>query len=35
MGDMFYIYVLQSQKDREMYKEYTKNLKLRFKQHNK
>jgi len=30
-----YIYVLQSKKDKEFYTGYTKNLKLRFEQHNK
>lgn len=30
---MHYIYVLLSEKDRKMYTGYTKNLRLRFKQH--
>jgi putative endonuclease len=30
-----YIYVLQSMKDNNFYMGYTKNLKLRFEQHNK
>ena len=32
---MHYIYVLQSEKDMEFYTGYTKDLKLRFEQHNK
>ncbi len=32
---MFYTYVLQSEKDKEFYVGFTKNLKLRFEQHNK
>jgi len=32
---MHYIYVLQSEKDMKFYVGYTKNLKLRFEQHNK
>lgn len=32
---MFYVYVLQSQKDDKFYVGFTKNLKLRFEQHNK
>jgi len=32
---MFYVYVLQSEKDKKLYTGYTKNLKLRFKQHSK
>ena len=31
---MYYTYVLQSKKDDKLYTGYTKNLKLRFKQHN-
>ena len=31
---MYYTYVLQSEKDKKFYTGYTKNLKLRFKQHN-
>lgn len=31
----YYTYVLKSLKDRKMYTGYTKNLKLRFEQHNK
>ena len=30
---MFYVYVLQSEKDNKFYTGYTKNLKLRFDQH--
>ena len=30
---MYYVYVLYSRKDKEMYTGYTKNLKLRFEQH--
>jgi len=30
---MYYVYVLQSSKDKENYTGYTKNLKLRFEQH--
>ena len=32
---MYYTYVLQSEKDMKFYVGYTKNLKLRFEQHNK
>ncbi len=32
---MFYTYVLQSKKDGKFYTGYTKDLKLRFEQHNK
>ena len=32
---MYYSYVLQSQKDKGFYVGFTKNLKLRFEQHNK
>jgi putative endonuclease len=32
---MHYTYVLQSEKDRKLYIGYTKDLKLRFDQHNK
>jgi len=32
---MHYIYILQSLKDNKFYTGYTKNLKLRFEQHNK
>jgi len=32
---MFYTYVLQSIKDKDFYAGFTKNLKLRFEQHNK
>ncbi len=32
---MFYTYVLQSAKDKNFYTGFTKNLKLRFEQHNK
>ena len=32
---MYYSYVLQSQKDNGFYVGFTKNLKLRFEQHNK
>ena len=31
---MFYTYVLQSSKDKDFYTGFTKNLKLRFEQHN-
>ena len=31
---MYYTYVLQSEKDKGFYTGYTKNLKLRFEQHN-
>lgn len=31
----YYVYVLLSQKDSKFYTGYTKNLKLRFEQHNK
>jgi len=32
---MYYTYVLQSEEDNYFYTGYTKNLKLRFEQHNK
>lgn len=32
---MYYVYVLQSQKDKKLYTGYTKDLKLRFEQHQK
>lgn len=32
---MFYVYVLQSDKDNQFYTGFTKNLKLRFEQHEK
>ena len=32
---MLYTYVLQSEKDNKFYVGFTKNLKLRFEQHNK
>ena len=32
---MFYIYVLQSKKDKKLYVGFTENLKLRFETHNK
>jgi putative endonuclease len=32
---MYYVYILFSGKDRKFYTGYTKNLKLRFEQHNK
>ena len=32
---MFYVYILQSAKDKKFYTGYTKNLKLRFEQHTK
>jgi len=32
---MFYTYVLQSIRDKDFYTGFTKNLKLRFEQHNK
>jgi len=32
---MYYIYILQSEKDKKFYTGYTKNLKLRFEQHQK
>jgi len=32
---MFYVYVLQSLKDAKLYTGFTKNLKLRFEQHQK
>ena len=32
---MYYVYVLQSKKDKERYVGYTKNIKLRFEQHGK
>ena len=31
----YYTYVLKSRKDKKLYTGYTKNLKLRFEQHNK
>ena len=31
---MFYTYVLRSEKDRQLYVGFTKNLELRFEQHN-
>lgn len=31
---MFYVYILQSQKDHRLYMGYTQNLKERFKKHN-
>ncbi|MDP1706701.1 MAG: GIY-YIG nuclease family protein [bacterium] len=31
----YYVYILQSEKDKRFYTGYTKNLKLRFEQHNK
>jgi putative endonuclease len=31
--EFFYVYVLYSKKDNNLYKGYTKNLKLRFEQH--
>jgi len=31
---MYYIYILQSLRDNKFYTGYTKNLKLRFEQHN-
>ncbi len=31
--NMYYTYILQSEKDKKFYTGYTKNLKLRFKQH--
>lgn len=34
-GVFFYVYVLQSQKDRKLYIGYTNNLKKRIKEHNK
>ena len=33
--EMYYTYVLLSTKDKEFYTGYTKDLKLRFEQHNK
>lgn len=30
---MYYVYILQSQKDKKLYTGYTRNLKLRFEQH--
>ena len=33
MGTFYYIYVLRSRKDHKFYTGYTKDLKLRFKQH--
>ncbi|MBU3965024.1 GIY-YIG nuclease family protein [Patescibacteria group bacterium] len=30
---MYYVYILQSEKDNKFYTGYTKNLKLRFEQH--
>ena len=35
MDDYYYTYVLQSLKDNKFYTGYTKNIKLRFEQHNK
>ena len=35
MMNMFYTYILQSEKDGKNYSGYTKNLKLRFEQHQK
>jgi len=32
---MYYAYILRSEKDKKFYTGYTKNLKLRFKQHKK
>ena len=32
---MYYTYILQSEKDNNLYAGYTKDLKLRFEQHNK
>ncbi len=32
---MYYVYVLQSEKDKQLYTGYTKDLKLRFEQHGK
>ncbi|MGW8184943.1 MAG: GIY-YIG nuclease family protein [Candidatus Moraniibacteriota bacterium] len=32
---MYYVYILQSEKDNKNYAGYTKNLKLRFEQHKK
>ena len=32
---MYYIYILQSEKDKKFYTGYTKNLKLRFDEHDK
>ena len=32
---MYYTYILQSKKDKKFYTGYTKNLKLRFEQHQK
>lgn len=32
---MFYVYILKSRKDNKFYTGYTKNLKLRFEQHQK
>ena len=32
---MFYVYILQSAKDKKFYTGYTQNLKLRFEQHSK
>lgn len=32
---MYYVYILQSQKDDKLYTGYTKDLKLRFEQHQK
>jgi len=32
---VYYTYLLQSKKDKEFYTGFTKNLKLRFEQHNK
>jgi len=35
MEQFYYVYILKSLKDRKNYTGYTKNLKLRFEQHNK
>ena len=35
MEQYYYVYVLRSLKDEKNYTGYTKNLKLRFEQHNK
>ena len=34
MEEYYYTYVLQSQEDNDFYTGYTKNIKLRFEQHN-
>jgi putative endonuclease len=34
LNDMFYVYVLKSKKDNNLYTGFTGNLKERFKQHN-